>query len=144
MIMHGLNSKKAISLIETLMAIVFLLAIIGPIAGLFSQSVFGTILNRDEMLANDYAADLMSIARALPYDELPVVERMHLNYMVVDNYSEKELEPGFNRYITISEFTSVDSSQFDYKVITVEVEWKSSGVKRSISMPGLIMRVKKT
>lgn len=129
-------------MVETLVAIVFLIAIIGPVAGLFSQSVSGTILNRDEMLANDYASDLMAVARSLPYDDLPVVERLNLNYMVVDRYSEKELEKGFNRFMSVTEFTGVAGSSYDYKVIIVEVEWTSSGISRSIKMPGTVMRIK--
>ncbi len=134
------NKRAAVSLVESIAAIFFLILIVGPLASLFSHSIAGTVLNRDEMLANDYASDLIAVARSLPYDDLPVAERLHMNFLVVDNYNEKALEPGFNRFLTVHEFTGVSIAKYNYKTLVVEVEWSSSGVQRSIKMPGLIMR----
>lgn len=136
------TQKTGVSLVEALVAIAFLMVILGPLINLFSQSVAGTILNRDEMLANDYAADLIAVARTLPYHDLPVVERLNLNYMVADNYAEKPLEEGFNRYMSVIEFTDVPNSVFQYKVIIVEIEWDSSGITRSIKMPAITKKVR--
>ncbi len=136
-----MRQERGISLVEILIATFLLMVLVGPLFNLFSHSVAGTIMNRDEMLANDYAADLVAMARTIDYDDLPIVNRMLLNDLVVDNYSEKPLEEGFDRYLSVAEFTDIPNSIYRYKVITAEVEWTSSGVRRSIKMPAMIQKV---
>lgn len=133
------NTDKGISIIEILIGIVFLAVLAGPIMGIFSQSVSGTMMNRDEILASDYAADLISVAETMPYDELPLVENLQMQLMFVPGYKEKPMEEGFKRFVTIKENKSKKNEFYRYKTIQVEVEWSTGDIVRSIKLASLIV-----
>jgi type II secretory pathway pseudopilin PulG len=59
---------KGFSFVEILFAIVLLGALIAPIFTLLNQSSTGTVQNRNDILAQQHATNLLAYAYSLPYD----------------------------------------------------------------------------
>lgn len=127
-----MRTSSGISLIEILISTVFLMVLTVPIMNVFSQGVASTTMIRDDMLAADYATELLGIAETIPYEQLPTVESLEMPMIFAPGYSENTMPEGFRRYLTVKEFVCNNLNSARYKTIKVEIEWKSSGTARKI------------
>jgi hypothetical protein len=113
-----------------------------------SRGNSGTIRNRNEILAQQYASNYIAYANALPFDSEKIKEMTDKNInelsiskndgSVIDNIDKTE--EIFNRFVTIKDFPPTDDIPYKYKVVTVKVEWQQKGetIKRNVTMSGLV------
>lgn len=144
--MVKLPKKAAFSFVEILFAIIALGVLIAPIFSMFSQGSSGTVRNRNDILAQQHASNLLAYAFALPYDHVmletgPAREVGELNVPagseVLPLGMEEEM---FRRTIEVSEVKPVDW-RFSYKTVVVKVAWKQANeVLREIQIAGLVTR----
>ncbi len=144
--MAKLLKKAAFSFVEILFAIIALGILIAPIFSMFSQGSSGTVRNRNDILAQQHASNLLAYAFALPYDHAmletgPAREVGELNVPagseVLPLGMEEEM---FRRTIEVGEVKPVDW-RFSYKTVIVKVAWKEANeVLREIQIAGLVTR----
>lgn len=136
--------NTGVSFIEIAFAVLCLGVLLVPVSSIFTQGSTNTIRNRNEVLAQQHAANLMNCALLIPYDDLVVgsaIDYKTLNLNVsggqIDLSVEEEL---FSRHMTVTEETS-PSWKYSYKLITVNVSWQEpSGIERNISIAGLVSK----
>ncbi len=136
------------SLVEISIVGAILLIFLIPIVTLMSRGSSGTIRNRNEILAQQYASNYIAYANLQKFDsekmnettEEKSVEELKLEkngeiFALIDKVDDL-----FNRYVTIKDFPATDEIPYNYKVVTVRVEWLQPGekTKRSVTMSGLV------
>ncbi len=136
--------SRGFSMVEILFTIIALGVLLAPVSSIFSQGSSGTIRSRNDILAQQHAANLLAYAVSLPYEHEflepgPAKEVGDLQVMAGDTELSLGMdnEP-FYRTIEVSEVKPADW-QFCYKVAVVKISWKHAGDKTfSIQMAGLI------
>ncbi len=132
------------SFVEILFAVVLLGFLIAPIFTLLNQSSSGTVQNRNDILAQQHATNLLAYAYALPYDDAflspgPAREVKELN--VSANGASLNLgmeEEMFTRTLEVDEQKPVDWPH-NYKILTVRVKWKQANESaREIKVAGMV------
>lgn len=140
-------NQRAFSFVEILFAIICLGVLVAPIFNMFGQGTKGTIRNRNDILAQQHASNLMSYAFFLPYnhDFLKVCAPRDTGSFQVEfggKTLDLSMEEGqFRRTIQISEVKPTDW-QYTYKVVTVVVRWQEpNGLNRRIKIAGLVAKL---
>ncbi|MBU1106047.1 MAG: prepilin-type N-terminal cleavage/methylation domain-containing protein [Candidatus Riflebacteria bacterium] len=141
---------RAFSLIEVMIAIVILSIVSVTIFSMFSQARTGTMQTRDEIIAFSHASTILNYARGLPFDDAfltPVKGKKITELLTPDTSLTQtlfEIAPIFDCALTITDHEPDASlSLYAYKVLKVDVEWRSGGVKRKISSTALHVGVPK-
>lgn len=139
---------KAFSIIEITIAIAVLMCLILPTFTMMTRGSKGTILNRNEILAQQYASNYIAYCNLQPFDSdliKETTEEKNVDKLDVTRGGSvfakiDKLEEGFSRFVTIKDFPDSDEIPYKYKVITVRIEWQQSGEKskRKITMCGLV------
>ena len=136
------------SIVEIVVVCVIIMICLVPVFTLMSRGNSGTIRNRNEILAQQYASNYIAYANALPFDSEKIKEMTDKNInelsiskndgSVIDNIDKTE--EIFNRFVTIKDFPPTDDIPYKYKVVTVKVEWQQKGetIKRNVTMSGLV------
>lgn len=139
---------KAFSIVEITIAIAILMFLLLPVFTMMTRGSKGTILNRNEILAQQYASNYIAYCNLQPFNseylkettEERNVPSLDLKkggsaFAVID-----KLEEGFSRFVSIKDFPDSHEIPYKYKVITVRVEWQQSGEKtrRKVTMCGLV------
>ena len=109
---------------------------------LFSQARTGTIQTRDEINAAGYAASILNFARGLPFDHpfLAPLEKKKICELTGCPSDQKlcRIDPLFDCTLTVSQHDPDQTTcPYAYKVLRVDVNWVSGGVKRSIAQTSL-------
>lgn len=141
--------RKAFSLTEVLIAVVIIACGIVPIFFVFSRGNAGTVQTKDEILAQNYALDLLAYAQALKFDNAFLSQGRHPAKSVSLTPSNipavsLKMEDGFDRNLEVVDWQPDASMEwgYQYKVLTSEVTWTSKGVSRKIQMPSIIYKGK--
>lgn len=140
------KKRKAFSLLEISIVCGIIIIFLVPVLTLLSRSSSGTIRNRNEILAQQHASNVIAFCNALKYDDeflkptdSKVPENLKIN--AGDNVIDLNLEENsiFSRTVAIKEFKD-DNWPFHYKTITVTVQWQQPGEKdkRKLQMTGLV------
>lgn len=136
------------SIVEIVVVCVIIMICLVPVFTLMSRGSSGTIRNRNEILAQQYASNFIAYANALPFDSEKLKEMTDKNInelsisktdgSIIDNIDKTE--EIFNRFVTIKDFPPTDYIPYKYKVVTVKVEWQQKGetIKRNVTMSGLV------
>ncbi len=132
------------SFVEILFAVVLLGFLIAPIFTLLNQSSSGTVQNRNDILAQQHATNLLAYAYALPYDDAflnPGPARTVKELNVVANSASLNLgmeEEMFTRTLEVDEQKPADWPHA-YKILTVRVKWKQANESaREIKVAGMV------
>ena len=141
------------SLIEICIACIVLAVILIPVFTLLSKGNAGTLHNRNEILAREYAANIIAFYNLKQYDEVKEPSADELNSMTLESedknfkidlndlgYNFEALRNlNLNTDVKIEEFNS-DSWAYKYKFISVTVEWKESNKPNpsKITMTGMV------
>ncbi len=146
-----IRNSKGFSIIEICIVCVIMLVVMIPIFTLMSQGNAGTVHNRNEIIARNYAANIIAYLNLLPYNDVKELNKAELSSLALEN-TETNLKIdlndlgknfdyfktlGFNAYVKVSEF----NNRFNkYKVVAVTVEWKETNKKtvNSISLSGMV------
>jgi len=138
-------NRTAFTITEIMIAVLVVAACLVPIFFIFSKGSAGTIQTRDEVLAYNYATELLDYALSKSYDspflqpgdrdanELDVTPTTGAAFKLV-------IEPRFQRKLSVLSPVVPTSVPFNYKVLVAEVSWATSNVKRRVSMTGMMYR----
>lgn len=136
--------NQGFSFVEILFAIVCLGFLLAPVFSIFSQGSAGTVQNRNDILAQQHATNLLAYAYALPYDHgflVPGAARTVRDLKISADAVPLDLgmeEDIFLRTIEVSE-QKPSNWPHTYKIITVRVKWKLANESaREIRVAGLV------
>ncbi len=136
------NPGAGFSLIEVALGILLLGIVFLPLFMLFRQGAAGTIQTRDEVAAYGLAADVLHVARGLPFDD-PLLAPGQRDVPVLAPLGGSAPDPRFGRSLTVTEGQATgDRVPYRYKVLVARVAWESGGVTRAIRLTGLVFRGK--
>ena len=154
------NNKQGFSLVKISIVCAILGILLLPVFVLMSKSSSGTIRNRNEILAQQYASNVIAFCNIIKFDcdflketEEKVIVPGEMKVTVTNDLSiDMDItEDNFNkiatRTISIKNFNSDDTgnipSPFKYKIVTVKVEWLQPGetVPRNVTVTGLVYNI---
>ncbi|MBF0545870.1 MAG: hypothetical protein HQM08_15610 [Candidatus Riflebacteria bacterium] len=140
------SEKKALSFVEIMIAVLLLGLMIVPISNFFNRGTTGTIQTRDEVLAYHYADELLAWLQSKNYDDLELAPATSKSVPTITLTSgglsiQDSIETDrFTRSVTIKEITIGSNWPYIYKVLGVEVAWKSGNVARKIHMSSMVYK----
>ena len=140
------SGSRGFSFVEISFAIICLGFLISPIFRMLNQSSSGTVQNRNDILAQQHATNLLANAYSLPYDHpflTPGPARAVKNLEVPANGTVCDIsvtEDVYLRTIEVFEQAPVNWPHA-YKILTVRVKWKeASESAREIKIAGLVTK----
>ena len=141
------NKLKGFSIVEICVVGAILTVFLIPVFTLMTRGSSGTIRNRNEIMAQQYASNYISYCNVVPFDDEKIAE---VNEKIVDelNIEKKDgtkinidkTEDIFKRIVNIKDYPETDDRPYRYKIVTVKVEWQQVGEKkkRDLIMTGLV------
>jgi type II secretory pathway pseudopilin PulG len=142
---HSSAKNYGFSLVEIVVALTFLTVLLIPVYLIFDQGTTGTRQVKNEIVAQQYATNLLGYLCIFPYDHkhlTPVVDQ-NVDSLVLKMDSEAlslDLDKRYSRKLTIREFVS-PHWPVKYKVLNVSVSWKErEGRPRKLSVCSLIFK----
>ena len=136
------------SIVEICIVCVIIGFFLVPIFTLMSRGSSGTIRNRNEILAQQYASNYIAYCNIQQFDSdliKETTEEKNVEQLDVTKGSSvfaeiDKLDEGFSRLVSIKDYPATDEIPYKYKVITVRVEWKQADekTKRKVTMCGLV------
>ncbi len=149
------NNKKiqGFSLVEICIVCGILAVLMIPVFAMMSKGSSVTIRNRNEILAQQHALNVINYCNITPYDDdflaptpdtgRPVSDlKINLsNGVTIDmGMQDEEFYKIASRTISVKEFNAGDGWPNKYKIVTVKVEWQQIGEQkpRSVCMSGLL------
>lgn len=133
------------SIIEICIVGVILTVFLVPVFTLMSRGSSRTIHNKNEILAQQYASNVIAYCNVLPFDseklaEVDEKDITELNIELKDDVINiDKTEDIFKRFVSIKDFPRTDQRPYNYKIVTVRVEWQQTGEKkREFIMSGLV------
>ncbi len=143
---NDMRHNRGFSFIEILFAMVCLGILFLPIFKMFGQGTTGVTRNRNEILAQQHASNIMSYAFFLPYDNEflkvgPPVEIDQYEGVLGGNRFDLGIaETQFKRTVAVSE-VKPPGSKHVYKIVTVVVRWQEpNGLNRNLKLAGLVAK----
>jgi hypothetical protein len=134
------ENKTGFSMVEISIICCVVIVLLVPVFALMSRGSSTTIRNRNEILAQQYASNLIAYCNAVPFDNdyLAETEGKSIPELSVNDKVEK-IEDIFTRTLSVKEFSD-DSLGSKYKLVSVKVEWQQPGEakKRSVILSGLV------
>ena len=143
--------NKGFSIIEISIVSVIIMVLMIPVFTLLSQGNAGTVHNRNEILARNYAANIIAYLNLLSYNDIKDMNKDELSSLALENKDTnlkielndlgknfelfKNLD--FNSFVKVKEFNNQLNK---YKVVSVTVEWKETNKKTtsSVSLSGMV------
>ncbi len=148
-----IDKIKGFSFVEITIVTGIMALLSVPIFSLMSKGTSGTFRNRNEILAQQYASNIIAFCNAKEFDDdslKAVTDKIITNgdvYEITagDNKINLDItEDYFNkiatRTITIKDFDGSDKWSCKYKLITVKVEWQQPDElkPRNVTLNGII------
>jgi len=136
-----MTRRKAFSFTELIIAIMVLSAGILPIFWFFSRTNIGTIKTRDEIMAWQYASELLDIAVARGYAANPATDEKGIEVGTIScGGLATSIDKRFSRRLFVKDLAPGHNSEWPcrYKTISVEVSWVIDTQPRSMRLTGLI------
>ncbi len=138
--MNNLKNRSAFTMVEICLVCGIIFISLVPVFRIMSQGSSTTIYNRNEILAQQYASNLIAYCNAVPFDNeyLTDTEGKSVPLLMVKDKEEK-IEDKFTRTLSVSTYLD-DVSNRKYKLVSVKVEWKESGEanKHNVIMAGMV------
>jgi len=140
-----MKRRNAFSITEVMIAVLVVAACLSPIFFIFSKGAAGTQQTRDEVLAYNYATELLDYALSKPFDSpFLAVGTRDANALEVTPAAGPaftlKADERFERKLSVITPSVPATVPFTYKVLVAEVAWKTAQVQRSISMSCMIYR----
>ena len=134
---------RGFSFNEVVIAILLIGTAIVPVFHIFSRSAAGTIQTQDEVLAHNYAEELLDFVFTLPKDspllvpapELVPVDSARLTLKTTGGDLPLVTNPKFVRFLSVREPDNPMKWPYEYKLLVAEIRWKSpSGAPMKVRM----------
>ncbi len=141
------NRLKGFSAVEICVVCVILTIFLIPVFTLMTRGSSGTIRNRNEILAQQYASNYIAFCNVVPFNdkEIKEVDEKIVNELNIDHKDGSKInidkpEENFKRIVSIKDYPDTDDRPYKYKIITVKIEWQQIGEKkkRDLTMSGLV------
>ena len=145
------KNKKAFTLAEICIACGVFLALLVPVLTLLSRGSSGTILNRNQILAQTYISNVIAFYNAVPFDDdnmketegdetKPIKDQLEFNQYGIKIEVPEELSSLVKqKTVQIKDFTN-EEMPYKYKLITAKIEWLQPGEAKSreVTMTSLV------
>ena len=148
---HKYIDRFGFSIIEICIVCAILLILLIPIFSLLTQGNAGTVHNRNEIIARQYVANIIAYYNLIPYSQIKEPSQDEIKSLILRNKDNdykinlNDLGKDFENFKNLDSKTSVKVKEFknqffNYKVVSVSVDWKEPGKKVSsnVSMSGMI------
>ncbi len=145
------NFRKAnlsgFSFVEIALAILIIGLIMVPLFSMLTMSNSGSVKNKNDILAQHYAANLLAYASTLTYEDsfLKTCNNKEANQLTISSAGEDlkmTMEPRFKRTYSVEEI-SPSNWKYSYKLIKATIKWEENQKEeRTCEMVGLISRSK--
>lgn len=152
----GCRNKTGFSLVEIMIGCIMLSILLVPVFSMLSRGNVETSLSKSDMLAQQYAANLLAYVTSLDFDNSlnsaakgtsHSVGDIDWKNIVAKNNATMDLSvPDGQQFVTkinIPPDSIVSHNGHDYKLVTVNVSWKVPGdntATRSILLADLMYR----
>ncbi len=138
-------NNHGFSLIEVCIASIILLILLIPIFTIMSKGNSGTIHNRNELTARQYASNIIAYCNLIPFNSPELIEgndkldKLKLNFTnnelikLKDNapINLNDIDPTFKKLIKEKTLSIKDIEMkelpYKYKLFTVKIEWLEPG-----------------
>ena len=163
------NRKEAFTLVEICIAAIIIILFLLPMFTLLTQGNKGTLHNRNEIYARNYATNILNYCGVIPYDSPclddtsapieykkgdttdKIKERLNGLVLVPDTLDKIDLNIDQKRYGNFKDLIenvrlsieTIDAGWTrTYKLITVTISWKEPGksVCNSVETSGMVTR----
>lgn len=138
--MNNIKYRSAFTIVEICLVCAIIIILLVPVFSLMTRGSSTTIYNRNEILAQQYASNLIAYCNAVPFDNEYLKDSDGRSIPVLKvNDKEEKIEDIFTR--TLSVITYVDDvSERKYKLVSVKIEWQESGEanKHNVIMSGVV------
>jgi hypothetical protein len=141
------NRLKGFSIVEICVVVAILTVFLIPVFTLMTRGSSGTIRNRNEILAQQYASNYIAYCNVVPFDNEKIAEVNEkvvneLNIELKDGSSVNidKTEDNFKRIVSIKDYPDTSDRPYKYKIVSVKIEWQQVGEKkkRDLVMSGLV------
>ena len=141
------NRIKGFSIVEVCVVCAILTVFLIPVFTLLSRGSSGTIRNRNEILAQQYASNYIAYCNVVPFDsekiaevDEKVIDALNIELKDGTTVNIDKTEDIFKRIVNIKDYPETDDRPYRYKIVTVKVEWQQVGEKkqRDLTMSGLV------
>ena len=138
---------KGFSAIEICVVGAILTVFLIPVFTLMTRGSSGTIRNRNEILAQQYASNYIAFCNVAPFDSEDLVEvnekncnELNIDFKDGSKINVDKTEENFKRLVSIKDYPATDDRPYKYKVVTVKIVWEQLGEKkkRELIMSGLV------
>ncbi|NLF97708.1 MAG: hypothetical protein GX569_13300 [Candidatus Riflebacteria bacterium] len=143
---NQIKQHHGFSFVEILFAVACLSILLVPVFKMLGQGTTGVSRNRNEILAQQHASNIMSYAFFLPYDHeflkvSPPRDTGSFEAVLGNNRFDLGMpEDQFRRTVAISEVRP-PNWKHSYKIVTVVVRWQeANGLNRNVKLAGLVSR----
>ncbi len=142
-----INRLNGFSAVEICVVGAILTTFLIPVFTLMSKGSSGTIRNRNEIIAQQYASNYIAYCNAATFDseklaetEEKVINELNIEFKDGSVINIDKTENNFRRLVSIKDFPDTDERPYKYKVVTVKIEWQQLGEKkkRDLIMSGLV------
>ncbi len=138
--MNNIKHRFAFSLVEICIVCAIISILLIPIFRIMSSGSSTTIYNRNEILAQQYASNLIAYCNTLPFDNEYLNDSEGRSIPELNVKDKLEIiEDRFSRTLSISTYVD-DLSNRKSKLVNVTVEWQESSNKKNhkVIMSGLV------
>lgn len=139
-----IKATKGFSLTEIMVSCLVLGIMMVPVFMMFSKSTTGTTRNRNEILAQQHASNLLAYATSLNYGEAFLNQGSYeIKDKIVTSSDGTEIdlsmeESIYKRNLEIKDYTYPNTS-YAYKLVIVSVKWTQTGEK-ILKVSGLVSK----
>jgi prepilin-type N-terminal cleavage/methylation domain-containing protein len=135
------TGNKGFSFVELIVAITIMAIGILPIMWFFSRSNLGTIKTRDEVYAQQYAAELYDYVIASGFNAYEPTGEEGIDVPSITVEGETiAIEERFQRKLIVENLAPAHSTVWplSYRTVCVEVSWTADQQQRSLRLTGII------
>ncbi len=132
---------RGFSFVEVVIAITIMAIGILPIMWFFSRSNVGTIKTRDEIYAQQYAAELFDYVIASGFNSFPPTGDSGMEMPVITIEGETTtIEDRFRRRLIVADLAPTHNSEWplQYRTIAVEISWTADQQPRILKLTGIM------
>ena len=129
-----------VSFVEVVVAAFVLAMGIIPTFYVFSRGNAGTVLNREEITARQYAGELLDYLSTRDYDQ---VEPTSESVPFAQIPGGEAIGPRFRRSLTVKRLVpdrGIADWPVEYKIVTAEVEWESNAQPQVFVQTSLLFK----